>query len=222
MLRGSKMSVRLQLKSKRAAAVAPPARAADRIAGVSASWSLATADRAFMESRFGHDFSKVRVHADASAAMSAQSVNARAYTLGQDIVFGAGQYAPGTAQGRRLLAHELTHVVQQQGAGGPPAGMALRSSGLTGGLTGDTEIRDAIAGAEPEQIARIPIEEKIRICNRLLNGWVSDEDLDTVRTVFRSTHGDELLSLKDVLEGRVSDLWDLGQRAELRSILYWG
>ena len=59
------------------------------------------------------DFSPVRIHADARAAESAQSVNARAYTVGRDIVFGPGQYAPDTAAGRRLLAHELTHVIQQ-------------------------------------------------------------------------------------------------------------
>jgi Domain of unknown function (DUF4157) len=71
--------------------------------------------RAFMEPRFGHDFSHMRVHADAQAAESARSVNALAYTVGQHVVFGAGQYEPETSKGKRLLAHELTHVVQQQG-----------------------------------------------------------------------------------------------------------
>jgi hypothetical protein len=66
-----------------------------------------------MEARFGHDFSRVRVHSDAPAAESADAVQARAYTVGNDIVFGRGEYAPGTAKGRRLMAHELTHVVQQ-------------------------------------------------------------------------------------------------------------
>lgn len=69
--------------------------------------------RAFMEPRFGFDFSQVRVHADSRAAESAQAVNALAYTVGRDVVFGTGQYAPGTNEGRRLLAHELSHVVQQ-------------------------------------------------------------------------------------------------------------
>lgn len=66
----------------------------------------------FMESRFGHDFSGVRVHSDERAADSARAVNALAYTVGRDVVFGAGQYAPGSMAGKRLLAHELTHVVQ--------------------------------------------------------------------------------------------------------------
>jgi hypothetical protein len=69
--------------------------------------------RAFMEPRFGHDFGDVRVHADAAAAAVARAVNARAFTVGRHLVFGAGQHAPDTPQGLRLLAHELTHTVQQ-------------------------------------------------------------------------------------------------------------
>ncbi|MEI2579941.1 eCIS core domain-containing protein [Scytonema sp. PRP1] len=76
--------------------------------------SLDRDTRTFMESRFGHDFSNVRVHTDAKAAESAQAVNALAYTVGRDVVFGAGQYAPSTKTGQKLLAHELTHVVQQK------------------------------------------------------------------------------------------------------------
>lgn len=72
--------------------------------------------RAFMESRFGREFSRVRVHTDGKAADSARTVKARAFTVGRDIAFGLGQYAPGTTMGKRLLAHELTHVMQQ-GAG---------------------------------------------------------------------------------------------------------
>jgi hypothetical protein len=70
--------------------------------------------RGFLEPRFAHDFSRVRVHDDASAAASARSMNAIAYTSGEDLVFGAGRFAPNTDDGRRLLAHELAHVVQQQ------------------------------------------------------------------------------------------------------------
>src|SRR5260370_41446039 len=69
--------------------------------------------RAFMESRFGHDFSNVRVHTDARAAESARSVNALAYTVDHNIVFGAGRYAPATIEGKQLTAHDLTNVVQQ-------------------------------------------------------------------------------------------------------------
>jgi hypothetical protein len=79
---------------------------------------LDPATRAFMEERFNHDFGDVRVHADAQAAESARAINALAYTVGSETVFGAGQYAPATREGRKLLAHELTHVVQQRGGGG--------------------------------------------------------------------------------------------------------
>ena len=68
-----------------------------------------------LEARFGHDFSRVRVHADAPAARSADDVGARAYTVGERIVFAQGQYTPSTPAGKRLLGHELTHVVQQSG-----------------------------------------------------------------------------------------------------------
>ena len=69
--------------------------------------------RRYMESRIGFDFSKVRIHTDSRAAASAKSLGARAYTVGNNVVFGPGRFAPNTTEGRRLLAHELTHVVQQ-------------------------------------------------------------------------------------------------------------
>ena len=71
-----------------------------------------------MGQRFGYDFSQVRVHSGSAAEQSARDVNANAYTAGHNIVFGAGRFAPGSHEGRRLIAHELTHVVQQ-GGGNP-------------------------------------------------------------------------------------------------------
>lgn len=76
--------------------------------------SLDPAMRAYMEPRFGHDFSQVRVHTSARAAESARAVNSLAYTVGKDIVFAAGQYSPRSQAGKRLLSHELVHVIQQQ------------------------------------------------------------------------------------------------------------
>lgn len=72
--------------------------------------------RRLMESRFGQDFNHVRVHTDAKATESARTMEARAYTIGQDIAFGAGWYAPHTSMGQNLLIHEITHVVQQRSA----------------------------------------------------------------------------------------------------------
>jgi hypothetical protein len=76
---------------------------------------LAASLRQDMEHRFGHDFSSVRVHSGPLAEQSASDLSANAYTVGRDIVFGAGTFTPGTQEGRKLLAHELTHVLQQNG-----------------------------------------------------------------------------------------------------------
>lgn len=99
------------------------------------------ATRAFMEPRFGHDFGNVRIHTDAHAAESAQMVSSLAYTVGRDVVFGAGQYAPETPVGRHLLAHELTHVVQQRGA------------------TVDLSIRDRLAVTRPDEMEERQADE---------------------------------------------------------------
>jgi hypothetical protein len=75
--------------------------------------ALPDSSRQFFEPRFGHDFSNVRIHTDSVAAKSAQSINALAYTTGNNIVFNSGQFSPESDSGKRLMAHELTHVVQQ-------------------------------------------------------------------------------------------------------------
>lgn len=99
--------------------------------------SLDAQTRDFMESRFHHDFSRTRVHTDARAAESAHAVNALAYTVGRDVVFGAGQYDPHSARGRRLLAHELTHTIQQGFGARPEPGRLLPSG------AGDAAEREA-------------------------------------------------------------------------------
>ena len=81
--------------------------------------------RSDMEQRLGHDFGDVRVHSDGAAGESARSVGAHAYTVGSEVVFQPSTWAPGTPDGRRMLAHELTHVVQQRSGpvdGTPTAG----------------------------------------------------------------------------------------------------
>ncbi|HWW75932.1 MAG TPA: DUF4157 domain-containing protein [Pyrinomonadaceae bacterium] len=91
---------------------------------------LDASTREFMETRFGHDFGRVRVHTDAHAAESAGELNALAYTVGSNVVFGAGRYRPETAEGRRLLAHELTHTLQQSNGfqNGPATGPIQRQA----------------------------------------------------------------------------------------------
>ena len=84
--------------------------------------------RRSMEARFGYDFSGVRVHDDARAAATAASIDAAAFTVGEDLVFAPGRYDPSSDEGRRLLAHELAHVVQQGEAAGRPATSRARTA----------------------------------------------------------------------------------------------
>src|SRR6266508_2550202 len=102
--------------------------------------------RALMEPYFGHDFSRVRVHTGQRAATSARAVDAHAYTVGSNVVFGDGRYDPSSPSGRRLLAHELGHVIQQRGA---PAGAELsrRTAGASEAAL-EQEVEAAAAGLE--------------------------------------------------------------------------
>ena len=84
--------------------------------------------RGYFERRFGHDFSRVRVHADLAAASSAKSAAAMAYTVAHEITFAAGMYNPKSQSGKRLLAHELTHVVQQENPSRRSAGESQHES----------------------------------------------------------------------------------------------
>jgi hypothetical protein len=98
---------------------------ATRVNSLGSGKPLDPVTRDFVELRFGHDFSGVRVHAGGEAADTAGVVQARAYTLGRDIVFGPGEYLPATMEGKRLLAHELAHVVQQRQR--PQQGRVMRA-----------------------------------------------------------------------------------------------
>jgi hypothetical protein len=110
--------------------------------------------RADMESRLGHDFSDVRVHTDGSADQSARSVNAQAYTVGSDIVFSSGRYDPASDSGRHMLAHELTHVVQQRSGpvDGTDAGGGVKVSDPS-----DRFEREAAASADQAMAAAAPV-----------------------------------------------------------------
>ena len=90
-------------------------RSTDAQAKLTVGQPLSKSERTYFEPRFGRDFCQMRVNADTRAVEVARAVNAQAFTVGQDVVFGAGQYAPESSTGQRLMAHELTHVVQQSG-----------------------------------------------------------------------------------------------------------
>lgn len=101
---------------------------------------LDTETRTFMEPRFGRDFSQVRLHTDAQAGQSAEAINASAYTVGRDVVFGPGEYKPASPEGRSLLAHELTHVNQQSEMSTGP----LQTMGGTGALEAEADRNSAL------------------------------------------------------------------------------
>lgn len=134
--------------------------------------------RDFMESRFGFDFSKVRIHNDERAEKSAESVNALAYTVGPHVVFGGGQYAPTTDTGQRLMAHELTHVVQQTAANdsgsipiGSPDSAAEREAATNGALiyTGNQSMvsRPVFSRVLMRKKDVIPLGDKGNACDNL-------------------------------------------------------
>lgn len=126
--------------------------------------SLDSATHAFMASRFGTDFGDVRIHTGDEAARSARSLGAKAYTVGRDIVFGAGQYDPQGAAGQHLLAHELTHVIQQRGGA-----LSIQrevdedeEGDESGAESGEEEEEDLFAVADPIEEPELgPAEEAI-------------------------------------------------------------
>jgi hypothetical protein len=133
---------------------------------------LDRAARGVMEARFGHDFSAVRVHADAAAARSAEAVDALAYTVGTHVVFGTGRYAPQSLPGQRLLAHELTHVVQQS-AGGAEGGSLAR----------DEAEADRVASAFTAESSLPPISGSARGLRRQgATGTTTTDDLARAET----------------------------------------
>jgi hypothetical protein len=116
--------------------------------------------RASFEPRFGHDFSNVRVHTDAKASGSAKAVNALAYTAGHNMVFGKDQYAPETEEGRRLLAHELTHIVQQA--------TTKSSLGILSETAGE---REAV-----ESSARVTAGQSVQVQGQTRSGVIQRQD----------------------------------------------
>jgi hypothetical protein len=131
-----------------------------------------------MEQRFGHEFSRVRVHSDSAAEQSAREMNANAYTVGHNIMFGAGRFMPENHAGRRLLAHELTHVVQQTRATGTNADPSIKT-GLSPSLIqrqeASTELAEPVSHAEWVVLKPPPVvqQQSLTCWAAALSSWLS-------------------------------------------------
>lgn len=131
---------------------------------------LSESERDFFEPRFGHDFSGVRIHTDSKAADSAKAINARAYTFGNHIVFGSGEYSPQKSTDRLLMAHELTHIIQQQGGSRT---IQRREATLAGHSRSAEVFSDPVIKA-----ARHKLEDNAGLWNWLLR-WISNSSWGT-------------------------------------------
>ena len=142
-------------------------RAVTSLLGGSSGKALDSATREEMEGRFGRDFGDVRIHDNESASASAFAAGARAYTYGRDIVFGPGFYSPASSTGRRLIAHELTHVIQQTRMAGHSATPAATESearqaaaSVVGGQTASVQA-PASTGAQADPMSKDEIQQRI-------------------------------------------------------------
>ena len=139
-------------------------RATQELAAKSQATPLEGSVRARMETRFGAEFGSVRIHADATAAESARSIGAAAYTVGRDIVFGAGRYQPHSAAGQRLLAHELAHVVQQSHGGSASPSAEARADQAADQATQGRPVSTQALGGAP--VALQPGEDRRAFLDR--------------------------------------------------------
>ncbi|MGH8050318.1 MAG: eCIS core domain-containing protein [Arenimonas sp.] len=164
----------LQKKEKPSsgAAGATPAAAVNEALNSSGT-AMAQGTKQFMENRFNQDFSNVRIHTDGREANSAEMINARAYTKRNDIVFGPGQYQPETSGGKRLLAHELTHVVQQN------SGIAtkLNSPGHRSALELEADrVADSVVGSDAANPVAVEMKSGPAIQRDVLDESSTDSD----------------------------------------------
>lgn len=134
--------------------------------------TLDAATRAFFEPRFGHDLSRVRVHTGGQAGESARAVHARAYTVGQDMVFAPGAYSPHTTEGKQLLAHELTHTVQQRQVQSSSAVLSLGAN--------DSVHEQAARAAESQVVSNTWLPAAPLALSRMSSGVLSASTLQRV------------------------------------------
>jgi hypothetical protein len=159
-----------------------------------------------MEPRFGCDFSRVRIHADDKAAESARALHARAYTVGHDLVFGGGQYAPDDSAGKVLLAHELTHVVQQKREPAPIIRRAPKLDALKD-YTTKQKVWDKDAKAIDLAITQSPTLDRFRPKKaRQAKGNVDTQD----KAVFSKQYADYAAALGEKSDEIERDLKTVG------------
>ncbi|MGA7672451.1 MAG: DUF4157 domain-containing protein [Nitrolancea sp.] len=190
--------------------------------------------RTQMEGRFGHDFSRVRILSDEQASESARAINAQAYTVGEQIVFGGGHYAPQTESGRWLLAHELTHVIQQRGEAVAPLSADGRAIQRDEDVKEDFDteqrrlIRDAktvgdVKDINPQAFHLASDDDRYRLIGLLLNqGWVGPRDEYYLEHIWGS-FGKNLQSaatkgnvLWNLCIDRGADLWNLAELVPMK------
>jgi uncharacterized protein DUF4157 len=202
----------LQAKAATGGATAATQSSHPQLATITGSGKpISESARSFMEPRFGRDFSHVRVHTGARAAESAQSFNAQAYTVGRDIVFGNGYYQPETAGGRRLLAHELTHVVQQQSGASAAVQrqtipedfteieaqdylLKLDATGkIEDNMNSDNKARAIVnawrVGGSPFELTA---QRKILLIQEMQSGFTGDEDEQAILEILERSYNFEL------------------------------
>jgi hypothetical protein len=146
---------------------------------------LEPAERVWAEARFGHDFTRIRVHAEGEAAISARELGARAFAVGADLVFAPGEYSPGTERGRRLLAHELAHAVQQGMPGGaaPLGGVPIHENRVLERDADCAADRALDGGAPAPEVARAPLGLSPNIAEKVLRfgaKWLSKKSVKTI------------------------------------------
>ena len=130
-----------------------------------------------MEPRFGHDFSRVRVHSDSTAGRSARDLDAHAFTVGNEIVFGPGRFAPETREGKSLLAHELTHVIQQTGAT-HGSGVVQRAPDKPPAEKEKAAFRDCTEATTMNSNPRRALIQALDLAQRFVNGAICKLEID--------------------------------------------
>jgi len=185
-----------------ASAIAAPAVAIDAVQASGQPLDAPTRD--FMETRFGVDFSRVRIHAGDVAARAAHEVRARAYAMGHHVVFGAGEFAPATVEGRRLIAHELAHVVQQTAPGGSPA------------LQRDPKDKDPKAAPPPA-----PASQDVAVVLSKDAGLMTEAMvLAPGATILQASSLDELAAQFKTIKGPVKNLYFVAHMTEDGDLLF--